>query len=145
MVTVLHPLITYEMCGTHTGPFEVVLQDPEARPRGTHALVGGPSLGVIQTWVQSPNLSLISLVIWGKWGKIETIRPTSRAAGGAGVTRHVACAQAIPSHTSPTQTPTPNPSLTSSSVFPKKDPEPRCPLFLFLRLFSPQLERDEQI
>ena len=58
---------------------------------------------------------------------------------------HVACAPAIPSHTSPTQTPTPNPSLTSSSVFPKKDPESRCPLFLFLRLFSPQLERGEQM
>ena len=24
MVTVLHQLITYEMCGTYTGPFEVV-------------------------------------------------------------------------------------------------------------------------
>lgn len=31
----------------------------------THTLVGGPSFGVIQTRVQSPNLS-ISLVIWGK-------------------------------------------------------------------------------
>lgn len=80
MVTALHPLITYEMCGTHTGPFEVVLRDPEARPRCVQALVGGPSLGVIQTSVQSPNLSLISLVIWSKWGKIGTIRPTSRAA-----------------------------------------------------------------